>query len=93
MPRPLAIAISLLLVSQVLAGDEEYKLGPDSLRQDGVPRGTVTKGVWRSTVFPGTVREYGVYVPAQYEGTKPACVMVFQDGHTYLNETGVARCR
>ena len=28
----------LLLASPALAGDEEYKLGPDSMRQDGVPR-------------------------------------------------------
>jgi enterochelin esterase-like enzyme len=29
-----------------------------------------------------------VYVPAQYDGENPAAVMVFQDGHTYVNEKG-----
>jgi len=34
----------------------------------------------RSKVFPGTTREYSVYVPRQYDGTTPACVHVNQDG-------------
>ena len=78
----------LFLASPALAGDEEYKLGPDSMRQEGVPQGTVTKEVWHGKVFPETVRDYWVYVPKQYDGTKPACVMVFQDGHTYVGEKG-----
>ena len=78
----------LFLASPALAGDEDYKLGPDSMRQEGVPQGTVTKDVWHSKVFPETVRDYWVYVPKQYDGNKPACVMVFQDGHTYVGEKG-----
>ena len=30
-----------------------YTLGPDSHRQEGVPKGTVTKHQWQSEVFPG----------------------------------------
>jgi len=33
-----------------------------------------------STIFPGTTREYSVYVPRQYDGKTPACVHVNQDG-------------
>jgi enterochelin esterase-like enzyme len=33
-----------------------------------------------SKVFPGTSREVTVYVPRQYDATKPACVYVNQDG-------------
>ena len=33
-----------------------------------------------SAIFPGTWREYWVYVPAQYRPDKPACVYVNQDG-------------
>ncbi len=73
------------------AADEPYKLGPDSQRQEGVPQGKVTNHEWKSQVFPGTVREYFVYVPAQYDGSKPAAVMVFQDGHNYVNEKGEFR--
>ena len=46
-----------------------------------VPKGTVTPYTFEnSAIFPGTTREYSVYVPAQYDGTKPACVHVNQDG-------------
>ncbi len=75
-------------VPTALGGDEEYKLGADSMRHEGVPQGKVAKAVWRSKIFPDTIREYWVYVPAQYDDTNPACVMVFQDGHTYVSETG-----
>jgi sugar lactone lactonase YvrE/enterochelin esterase-like enzyme len=34
----------------------------------------------KSAIFPGTTREYAVYVPAQYDGSTPACVHVNQDG-------------
>jgi enterochelin esterase-like enzyme len=68
-----------------------FVLGPDSQRQEGVPRGTVTKAEWRSSIFPGTWRDYYVYVPAQYTGDSPANVMIFQDGWSYVNEEGAAR--
>jgi enterochelin esterase-like enzyme len=71
---------------------DDYKLGPDSTEQPGVPKGTVTEGKWESqTVFPGTVRDYWVYVPAQYDGKSPACVMVFQDGKSYVDTKGSFR--
>lgn len=65
---------------------EPYKHGPDSQRQDGVPRGEVTKHEWKSKIFDGTTRDYWVYVPKQYDGKSPACVMVFQDGEWYQDE-------
>ena len=68
-----------------------YPLGPDSQRQPGVPKGKVTKHQWLSTIFPGTVRHYWVYVPAQYNPKKPANVMVFQDGGGYASEKGDTR--
>ncbi|MEI7435460.1 MAG: alpha/beta hydrolase-fold protein [bacterium] len=67
-----------------------FVLGPDAQRQPDVPRGTVTRAEWRSTIFPGTLRDYYVYVPAQYTPDSPANVMVFQDGGSYANEQGVA---
>ena len=66
-----------------------YKLGPDSQRQEGVPQGKIIKHRWlESKVFPGTKRRYYVYVPQQYDETKPAALMVFQDGHAYVSENG-----
>ena len=65
--------------------DEPYMLGPDSTAQDGVPRGEVTKYHWTSTqIYAGTERDYWLYIPQQYDGTRPACLMVFQDGGLYI---------
>ena len=55
-----------------------------SSRVDGAeepPKGEVLQFSFEgSRVFPGTVRDYWVYVPAQYDGRTPACVHVNQDG-------------
>src|ERR1051325_10412262 len=90
MCRTAAIAFAIVIVTTTtaMAGDEVYQLGPDSQRKEGVPRGTVTEHIWKSSIFPGTIRRYYVYVPAQYDGKAPAAVMVFQDGHAYVSETG-----
>jgi enterochelin esterase family protein len=90
------VCLSCLSLFQLLAApargdDSEYVLGHDSLPQEGVPRGKVTQHAWKSQVFPDTTRAYWVYVPAQYEPAEPACVMVFQDGHAYVDEKGQFR--
>ena len=60
---------------------EEYPVNPDSQPQPGVPKGEVLKFSFdQSKIFPGTWREYWVYVPAQYMPDKPACLYVNQDG-------------
>lgn len=67
-------------------------LGPDSKVKNGVPKGTMTQHEWRdSKVFPGTVRKYAVYQPAQYDPKKPTPVIVFQDGHNYAKLDGEFR--
>src|SRR5712691_7651276 len=66
----------------------EYPLGPDSERHPGVPEGAVTKHAWASRIFPGTERDYWLYVPAQYRPGTPAAVMVFQDGGGFVAESG-----
>ena len=69
-----------------LRAADGYKLGEDSQRHDGVPEGTVSKAQWKkSKIFPGTERDYWVYVPKQYDTARPACVMVFQDGGNYVD--------
>jgi sugar lactone lactonase YvrE/enterochelin esterase-like enzyme len=75
-----------------LLSAEEYPYGPDSSRQPNVPAGKVTKHVFTgSTVYPGTTHDYWIYVPAQYDPAKPAAVMIFQDGSTFVNEAGAFR--
>jgi enterochelin esterase family protein len=88
--RLLSLAILLTGLPALHAADD-YKLGPDSMEHDGVPKGKVTQHKWTSKIFDGTVRDYWVYVPAQYDAKKPACVMVFQDGGGYVNPKGQFR--
>ena len=91
MMRWLTCVLCLAFSTVVQAEDSEYVLGPDSQRQEGVPKGTVTEHVWKSKIFEGTIRRYWVYVPTQYSAEKPVALMVFQDGHTYVKEDGKFR--
>jgi enterochelin esterase family protein len=82
------IALVLLFCHVVRAADD-YHLGPDSMPQENVPKGRlIGPRPWASTVFEGTTRNYWIYVPAQYDPAKPACVMVFQDGEGYTRTNG-----
>jgi sugar lactone lactonase YvrE/enterochelin esterase-like enzyme len=46
-----------------------------------VPKGEVLQfTLENSKVFPGTSRQYWVYIPAAYTPDKPACLYVHQDG-------------
>ena len=87
----LTIPLATALLFAPLASAEEYVQGPDSQRHEGVPQGKVTKYEWTSKIYPGTMRDYWVYVPAQYKPDHPACTMVFQDGSTFVNEAGAFR--
>jgi len=70
---------------------EHYEYMADSLPQ-AVPKGQVTKHTWNeSEIYPGTQREYLVYVPAQYDAAKPAAMMIFQDGLRHANPEGTLR--
>src|SRR4051794_13857976 len=80
------LVVMLIATTAARAADEDYKPCPEATPKEGVPKGTVTKLEWTSKVFDKTVRDYYVYVPAQYKPEKPACVMVFQDGHAYIGE-------
>ncbi len=78
-----------VLASRPVDAADDYELGPDAKIQEGVPQGEIVAGKWESKkVFPGTVRDYWIYVPAQYDKAKPACVMVFQDGGGYVDRNG-----
>lgn len=73
-----AFAVALVSVARA---EESYELSADSMPQPGVPQGKIVGPIeWKSKIYPGTVREYAVYVPAQYDPEKPACVLVVQDG-------------
>ena len=82
----LFVFLNFLCVA-LFAQDSLYKPGPDSYRKEGISKGVVTKYEWQSKLY-NNFREFWVYVPAQYDSTKPAALMIFQDGHSYVNETG-----
>jgi enterochelin esterase family protein len=74
--------------------DDFYKLGPDSLPQEGVPKGEINgPHVLPCEVFPGTQHTYWVYVPAQYNSAVPASLMIFQDGQAMKNPDGPLRAQ
>lgn len=69
------------IITNAQAPAESYPVDPASEEQSGVPKGEVLKFTFdQSKIFPGTWREYWVYVPAQYKPETPACVYVNQDG-------------
>ena len=60
---------------------EQYTIDSASIEQVGVPKGEILKFTYNnSKIFPGTTREVSIYIPKQYQGDKPACVYVNQDG-------------
>ncbi|MEO7311719.1 MAG: SMP-30/gluconolactonase/LRE family protein [Chitinophagaceae bacterium] len=69
----------LLLHAQTPA--TSYPIDSASVEHAGVPKGELLKFTFnRSAIFPGTFRDYWIYIPAQYQPGKPACVYVNQDG-------------
>lgn len=64
---------------------EVFPPHPDNQPHPGVPKGTVKQmPPFQSKIFPGTTRDWWIYIPAQYKPENPAAVMVFQDGGGYL---------
>jgi len=86
---PLLASGILSLNSLAAPTDDVYLLGPDSQPHEGVPQGKVVGPLTlASQVFTNTTRHYWVYVPAQYDPAQPARLMIFQDGHAFVNLKG-----
>ncbi|PCJ93201.1 MAG: esterase [Flavobacteriaceae bacterium] len=68
------------------------ELTADHFPQEGVPKGEL-KGPFNfhSKIIEGTVRQYWLYIPAQYDASKPASVLVFQDGYRSRHPEGSIR--
>lgn len=85
------LLLYLLLPVLASAQDESYPVHPDMVEKEGVPKGAVKKGTFAdSVIYPGTERDYAVYVPAQYDESTPAALTVFQDGMGYLGTVPIA---
>jgi sugar lactone lactonase YvrE/enterochelin esterase-like enzyme len=73
--RPLIHALAIAMILAVV------RPLPGRAAEPAVPKGELTKYTFdQSKIFPGTVRDYWVYVPRQYDPARPACVHVNQDG-------------
>ncbi len=90
MLNPCSLANTFALFGSPLSrAAETYPKHPSSIQQPGVPQGSVTKFTWdKSAVFPNTIRDYWVYVPAQYDEDRPSPIMVFQDGENFIRDKG-----
>ena len=73
-PWAALLLLCVVAESPILCAEEKQPPG-------AAPKGEVTKhGFENSKIFPGTVRDYWIYVPQQYDPAKPACMHVNQDG-------------
>jgi enterochelin esterase-like enzyme len=87
---PVMMVLLSCMLQPAAAQDSIYKPGPDAHRVNGVPKGTVTKHEFHSRLYDN-FREYYVYVPAQYDPANAAALMIFQDGHAYVSDSGDQR--
>ena len=80
------------LLTHSLMSAAEYRPGIDARLQEGVQRGQVHEHSWNeSKAYPGTHRSFWVYVPHGHDGSKPANLMVFQDGGGFVRDKGHTR--
>ncbi len=95
-PAALAMLVTCATFAQQPAQtpnpDSHYQLGPDSFPREGVAQGEV-RGPFTlpSQAYPGTQHTYWVYVPAQYDPSTAASLMIFNDGQAFKNMEGDVR--
>lgn len=66
--------------------------GQDAPAAVAAPKGRVEQArLGDSGIYPGTQRDYWIYVPAQYDGSREAAVMIFEDGAAYVSENGASK--
>ena len=86
----------LVASAQDKTGNGDFTIGPDydtdpDLKDKGSPKGQAfefSMTLADSKIFPGTIRDYWVYVPTQYRPGRPAPFMVFQDGAGFISDSG-----
>ncbi len=86
----LAVLQCIAFLPGAMSAEPEFPLTADSQVQPGVPKGDLIKDTYIAqpvSEFPGTTREYTVYIPAGLDKSKPVPFMVFQDGVIYQAPT------
>ena len=93
LPRQLLVlccAFTTICSAQEIRSDLQYT--PDHLPTADAPRGRLEGPFeFHSEIIAGTVRQYWIFVPAQYTGDEPAALGVFQDGQRAMNPEGSIR--
>jgi enterochelin esterase family protein len=90
--KPFLAGALMALMAGLTPAADDYKLGPDSQKQPGVPEGKLAAFTWdKSTIYKGTTRKYWIYTPANTTPDTPVCLMVFQDGAGFISPTGQYR--
>ena len=80
----LGIALSLGNAIAQQAYNVRAPFDPATVKMEESMRGEVISfSLSDSQIYPGTQREILVYVPHQYDGSKPACLLVCMDGILY----------
>ncbi len=58
------------------------------IKPEAILKGQIKQASFsRSIIFPGTDRQVTVFIPAQYNGSRPACVYVKTDGYNPVEKT------
>lgn len=90
-----ALTILCLLLSApfITAQQAQNASYPDDPARETRPessRGTVIERTMNnSQIYPGTTRTIQIYIPKQYDGNRPACLLVCLDGAVYYKMTTV----
>jgi enterochelin esterase-like enzyme len=86
------LVVSLLALAVPLTAAADSTSAEAARSPSPVPAGKVSGPLaWRGKAYPGTVRHYWLYVPAQYQPMKPAALSVFLSGSHYVREDGPVR--
>ena len=87
MKQKLLTILMLLTLTNVVAQQRDHyrvAFDPATVRNEEVAAGEVLKRSFNtSEIYPMTSRDYWIYIPAEYDASKPACLFVCLDGITY----------
>jgi gluconolactonase len=76
------LAGSTTQASGVASGTAPSTYVPPEIKPEAVLKGEIKECTFSgSSIFPGTQRQVTVFIPAQYDRSKPACVYVKTDGY------------
>lgn len=85
--------VALIAAAIIMAGSSAAGAAPPPPQPPakGAPSQLLGPFELHSRVYPGTVRRYWVYVPADYDPAQPPNLLLFQDGQRAVNPSGTLR--